>query len=140
MEQIIARCGFRCDMCMAYAGNINSYGDQVKVAEAWSNYFGIEISADKVKCPGCLSTAKSEDLPDRECPVRPCVIEKEMNTCADCFDFSCEKLESRLRFADEAIAKFRGKISEEEFHSFIAPYAGRKILQELRDRRVDRVD
>ncbi|HUI31543.1 MAG TPA: DUF3795 domain-containing protein [Candidatus Acidoferrales bacterium] len=141
MAEIISRCGFRCDQCPAFKGNNNTPADQIKTAAGWSRFFGLKMSPDKIICNGCLSNeCVGHDLPDSECPIKPCVLERGMNTCADCFDYPCEKLMERIRGVDEVISKFKGKISQEEYDTFIAPYDSRKTLDEIRDRRVDRID
>lgn len=63
-----------------------------------------------------------------------------MFTCADCIEFPCKKMDERMESVEKVIARYAGKISKEEYDSFIAPYDARRILNEIRDRRVDRVD
>lgn len=141
MEKIVARCGFRCDTCRAYAANNHSYDDQVRVASAWAKYFGLKISPEKLRCNGCTGErCDNNDFPDLSCPIRACVIERGMNTCADCFDYPCEKMESRMKGVEEVIGRFKDMITHEEFEAYVAPYDSRKNLDELRDRRVDRID
>ena len=141
MDEIVSRCGFRCYACPAFAGNNKTFADQLKTAAGWSRYFGIKMSPDKIRCNGCLSEdCGGYDLPDNECPIRPCVLERGMKSCADCFDFPCEKLETRMKSVNEAIIRFKGKITREEYDTFVAPYDYRKTLGEIRDRRVDRID
>lgn len=138
MSEIVARCGFRCDECMAYAANSHSYDDRVKVAEAWLKYFGLNVSPDKLLCNGCRGEKCAEHrLPELACPIRNCVIERGMNTCADCIDFPCEKMESRMKGVEEVITRFRGKIARGEYDDYIAPYDSRRTLNEMRDRRIE---
>lgn len=141
MNQIISRCGFRCDMCPAFTGNNKTFADQARAGAGWSKYFGLKMPPEKIRCDGCLSQHCGEyDLPDSACPIRPCVLQHGMNTCADCFDYPCEMLEARMKGVDRAISRFRDKIPQEEFDVFIAPYDFRKTLDEIRDRRTDRID
>ena len=49
-------------------------------------------------------------------------------------------MESRMKGIEEVIACFKGKITHDEFDAYIAPYDARKTLEEMRDRRVDRID
>jgi len=141
MNEIISGCGFRCDLCPAFVGNNKTFADQVRVAAGWSRYFMIKMSPDRIRCSGCFSEdCGGYDLPDSECPIKPCVLEHGMNTCADCFDYPCEKLETRMKAVDEAMSRFKGKMPQEEYDTFIAPYDFRKNLTEVRDRRVDRID
>ncbi len=142
MSEIVARCGFRCDRCMAYTCNSHSQEDRAKVASAWAKYFGLKIPAEGLKCNGCWSERHAGgDLPEASCGIRACVTERGMNTCADCFDYPCEKIETRMKGIEEVIAKFRGKVTHSEYDDFLEPYDARKRLDEIRDRRVeDRID
>ncbi len=141
MGEIVARCGFRCDECAAYAGNKQSQDDRVKVAAAWNKYFELNLSPEKIRCNGCWgNTCPGSDLPDLSCPIRACVMERSMNTCADCFDYPCEKMETRMQGIEDVIARFKDKITHTEYNTYLAPYDARKTLNELRDRRVDRID
>lgn len=122
-------------------GNNKTIADQLRVAAGWSKYFGLKIAPERIRCNGCLSVYHGGyDLPDTACQIRPCVVEKGMETCADCFDYSCDKLESKMRGVEEVIERFKDKISEKEFDTFIGPYDSRTTLNELRDRRIDRID
>lgn len=142
MSEIVARCGFRCDRCMAYTGNSHSDDDRARVAEAWSKYFNLTVSPETLCCNGCWSEeCQGSDFPDPNCPIRACVMERGMNTCADCIDYPCEKIESRMRGVEEVIMKFRDNVTHGEYDAFLAPYDARRTLDEIRDRRVaDRID
>ncbi len=141
MSEIVARCGFRCDECGAYTGNTQTHDDRLKVAAAWNRYFGLNLAPEKLRCNGCWGNAcAGSDLPDPSCPIRACVMERGMNTCADCFDYPCEKMETRMKGVEEAIARFRDKITHAEYDAYLAPYDARRTLGEIRDRRVDRID
>jgi len=141
MSEVVSRCGFRCDTCPAFTGRIKSSADQIKAADGWSKYFGLKMSAEKIRCNGCLSEiCVNGELPDSECPIRPCVMMRGMNTCADCFDFPYDQLQTRMKAVDQAIEKFGGKIPMSEYETFIEPYDYRKNLNEIRDRRTDRID
>ena len=141
MNEIVSRCGFRCDKCPAFSGNNKTFADQLKTASGWARYFGLKMAPDKIRCNGCLSEdCGGYDLPDSECPIRPCVLERGMNSCADCFDFPCEKLETRMKSVNDAIANFKDRVPQGEYDGFISPYDYRKTLGEIRDRRVDRID
>lgn len=125
MDQIISRCGFRCDICPAFTGNNKTFADQARVAAGWSKYFGLKMPPEKIRCTGCLSQDYAEcDLPDRACPIRPCVLQRGMNSCADCFDYPCKMLEARMKGVEEAISRFRDKTSQEEFGYWLSLLMG----------------
>jgi hypothetical protein len=53
-------------------------------------------------------------------------------TCAQCDEYVCDLLESRMTGCDEVVRRFRGAIAERDFARFIAPYDRRANLEELR--------
>lgn len=45
MGEILSKCGYRCDLCPAYTGNIGGEEDRMKVSRDWKRLFGFEIPA-----------------------------------------------------------------------------------------------
>ena len=95
MKEILTRCGYRCDLCLAYRPNVevNPSSRQV-LSDGWYKYFGFRIPADQIVCDGCM--ADDPKLIDQACPVRPCVIQRGLANCSECEDYSCERLGERL--------------------------------------------
>jgi hypothetical protein len=84
--KILSRCGYRCDLCAARS---DDPAVRQKLVDAWRKYFGhTQYTAENVKCGGCFS----EQLADRTCKVRPCVIAKGIENCAHCEECPCPKL------------------------------------------------
>jgi hypothetical protein len=53
MEEIISRCGFRCDLCLAFKPNIEkNHQNQQKLSDGWFKYFGFRIPPDQIICDG----------------------------------------------------------------------------------------
>ena len=127
-QEILTRCGFRCDMCPAYVENIGNLADPEAVRLGWKKYFGFDIPADQVVCDGCLNEGKHAD---KDCPVRPCAIVKKVATCAQCADYGCEKLKSRMDLAESVIPKFKD-IPAQDYNLFFRPYLSRDRLEKLR--------
>jgi hypothetical protein len=131
-EEILSRCGFRCDLCPAYEKNIHDPEDLKAIRSGWHRYFGFDIPEERIACVGCLNEGRHSDA---DCPVRPCALERKMNTCADCPDFGCETLKSRMGFTESVIPRFGG-IPEPDFERYIRPYLSRERLEKIRrDRR-----
>jgi hypothetical protein len=85
-KKIIARCGYRCDLCAARS---DDPAVRQKLVDAWRKYYGhTQYTAENVKCGGCYSN----QLPDQSCKVRPCVIAKGIENCAHCDQCPCAKL------------------------------------------------
>ena len=129
--EIIARCGFRCDICPAYNMNIGVSADPGTIREGWRKYFGFDIPEERIACAGCLNEGRHADA---DCPVRPCAVERRMETCAGCPDFGCEKLKSRMDFAESVIPK-SGTIPEGDFELYFRPYLSRERLERIRQNR-----
>ena len=94
MEPLIAKCGYRCDQCLAFAPNLKSDKDKQRMSEALDKYFDFQVPPEAIKpCRGCQGT---KDAPDAECPVFPCARERSVETCGHCPDFGCDKLKQRM--------------------------------------------
>jgi hypothetical protein len=139
MEPVLTRCGYRCDLCLAFRPNVeNQPSYQQKLSDGWFKYFGFRIPPQQVICDGCMS--ENPMLIDQGCPVRPCVIEKGLVNCAQCEHYICEKLTQRLVVLKEIKDRFNLEISEDDYLCFIRPYENRKRLDGLRDSNEDRYE
>ena len=129
----IAPCGFRCDRCLAFAANAKTHADRVRGSAAWAKYYHLQVPPQRMQCHGCAG-GKVEGLqfPDPKCEIRPCVLERGIETCADCRDYPCETLESRMKSCDRVVERCRGTIPADEFDRFIAPYDCRATLDAVR--------
>ncbi len=127
-EAILTRCGYRCDLCLAYKENINSNEDRIKISDGWFKYFGFRIPPEDICCDGCLTPEEEEPrLIDDTCPVRICVLKKGYDNCARCDEYICDKLESRMVDRDDF-----DPMPEEDHRCFIKPYESRRRLDRLR--------
>jgi len=134
MSELLSRCGYRCDLCMAYRPNVEaSPASQQVLSDGWHKYFGFRIPAEKIVCDGC----RTEGLQriDLACPVRPCVIERRLDDCASCPDFGCAKLAERLVVFEDVAARIAGPIPDEDRSRFVAPYENKRRLEERRAQR-----
>lgn len=133
-EEIITRCGYRCDLCLAYQPNIEKNPENPKIlSDGWYQYFGFRIEPDNLHCDGCMSSNKNDiNLIDKECPVRPCVIEKELNNCANCENYICNKLKGRIVSVEKIEEQIGKKIPKEDYIRFIKPYENKKRLDKMR--------
>jgi hypothetical protein len=131
MDPILSRCGYRCDLCLAYRPNVEaSPSNQQVLSDGWHKYFGFRIPPERIICDGCL--AESSRRIDRACPVRPCVIEKAVPTCGQCPEYGCERLAERFVVYEETVARMGVPIPEEDRVRFIAPYENKRRLDDLR--------
>jgi hypothetical protein len=127
MEPILTRCGYRCDLCLAYRPNIEKNpSNQQKLSDGWFKYFGFRIQPENILCDGCM--AENARLIDQSCPVRPCVIEKSVENCAACDDYICEKLKERLVIYEDVKQRVGIDIPMEDYTCFIQPYENMRRL------------
>ncbi len=136
MDEILSRCGYRCDLCLAYRPNIaaNSANRQT-LSDGWHKYFGFRVPAEAINCDGCM--ADHPRLIDKKCPVRPCAIAKGIANCSECREYPCDKLSDRLVIYERLAAKHAGPIPPEDRARFIAPYENMERLDRLRNARVE---
>lgn len=131
MEPVLTRCGYRCDLCLAYRPNLESNPENRQIlSDGWFTYFGFRIPPEEILCDGCL--AEGARLVDTACPVRPCVIERGLPNCAACGQYICAKLEERMVSREEVRQRMRAEIPEEDYQRFILPYENKPRLEEIR--------
>ena len=134
MEGIFTRCGYRCDLCLAYRPNVEANpSNQQALSDGWHKYFGFRIPAEQIVCDGCA--AEDPQLIDQSCPVRPCVIERALQNCAQCSEYVCERLVGRLVVYEDIVARVGAPIPEEDRARFITPYENKRRLDNLRAKR-----
>ncbi len=129
MEPIVAKCGYRCDLCRAFETHLKSEEDKREIAAAFKRYYDAEIPLEDIKpCKGCPS---AEQPPDDDCSIFPCVQQRGINNCAYCEDFGCGKLKSRMDAVEEILAK-QHSIPDSDYQDFFMPYLSRDTLLQIR--------
>lgn len=131
-KEILSKCGYRCDLCLAYRPNIVEKDERKKLSDGWHNYFGFRIEQENILCDGCTYDDNPE-LIDKNCPVRPCVLAKALENCAYCEEYVCEKLKERIVDYDEIRTKHGEEIPVEDYENFIKPYESKKRLDLIRE-------
>ena len=131
MEPIITRCGYRCDLCLAYRPNVEMHpSNQQKLSDGWFQYFGFRIQPEDICCDGCMEI--DPELIDKNCPVRPCVIQRGLQNCSECEQYICEKLKERLVDFDDIQNKIGIEIPEVDHICFLLPYENKRRLEAIR--------
>lgn len=134
MQEIISRCGYRCDLCLAYRPNVEANpANRHALSDGWHTYFGFRIPPEAIECDGCMS--ENPQLIDRSCPVRPCAMDRQLSSCAACPEYGCARLAERLVVYEDIAARIGRPIPENDRLRFIAPYENRRRLEGLRRRR-----
>lgn len=130
MNRIIAKCGYRCDLCPAYETNLKGEADKQRMSEALKKYYECNLPPEMVRpCKGCRA---AREAPDPNCPVYPCAVERGMETCGHCADFGCNKLKERMDVVEECMAK-HPDMPKEDFEIYFKPFLSRRILTHIHE-------
>jgi hypothetical protein len=122
MNPIIARCGYRCDLCPAYKGNIHDPEDQQRTSDGWFKYYGFRIPPEKIRCDGCLDERPEARRIDTTCPIRPCAIARGVETCEYCPKCGCKKFASRTVTLERVEKRFGAPIPPADYRWFVLPF------------------
>jgi len=126
VEKMLGRCGYRCDLCAARSDDPEV---RQRLVEGWRKYLGHQnYTAENVRCDGCMNDGR---LADKNCPVRPCAIAKNIENCAFCDEFPCEKLKDFI-CSRERFEKRLGKIPEKDYNLCLRQFESEPELVKLR--------
>jgi hypothetical protein len=101
-EKMIAVCGLVCTECPAFIATQNDDDQKRKeVARTWSSDKH-ELRPEDINCDGCLATDGRLIGFCSDCDIRNCGFEKELENCAHCEEYGCEKLNKMFDQASEA--------------------------------------
>jgi len=128
MEHIVAKCGYRCDLCLAYEANLNGDADRQRMSEALAKYYNYTIPPEQIRpCQGCGATAEA---PDPNCQVFPCLVARGLDNCGQCPDFGCEKLKTRMDTVEECLKRCPD-VPKKDYEQFFRPYLSRGTLMDV---------
>lgn len=92
-EELIAFCGINCIECPAYiAKRTDDMELRKKTAKEWSGP-EFKVEPEDISCDGCIILDGELFSHCSICKVRLCGLEKGVQNCAHCNEYSCEKLE-----------------------------------------------
>lgn len=129
MREMLSRCCFRCDLCLAWRPNIERDDRRRELSDAWFEYFGFRVQPEEIECDGCTADPQAKTQ-DSCCPVRPCVLERGLENCSVCSDYPCDRIRERL-IDFETLTAGR-TVSDRDRELFIRPYENRVRIEELR--------
>jgi hypothetical protein len=72
-----------------------------ETAEKWSKMYATGLKKEDINCTGCMEEGASFGYCN-DCEIRACVVSKDLQNCAYCDDYSCEKLNEFFGFVPEA--------------------------------------
>jgi len=103
MEKLIAYCGLDCGKCPAFiATQKDDKEGLAKTAAQWAEQFKVEVKPEDVVCDGCITPSPKKASYCNMCEIRSCCVEKELENCALCSEYACEKLTEFFEHAPEA--------------------------------------
>jgi hypothetical protein len=111
MPEIIAYCGLACHTCPIYLVTRQENREvqarmRVEIANQCNEHYGIQYRLENITdCDGCRTDGDRLFSASRNCPIRTCAREKQLENCARCTDYPCRKL--AIFFRTEIAAKSR---------------------------------
>ena len=104
MERILGYCGLTCSECPVFKATQRDDDEgraevlqrqREKWAKIYTKQYGREYKPEDINCDGCPSVSPRIFWYCKECKIRTCAREKNLESCAYCEDYPCEPL-SRL--------------------------------------------
>jgi hypothetical protein len=111
MSEIVAYCGLVCQTCPIYLVTRKDDKEEqartrAEIARLCNEHYSTTYRPEDITdCDGCRTEGGRLFSPCRNCLIRSCAKQKRLESCADCSEYACERLEAF--FAGEPAAKAR---------------------------------
>jgi len=111
MTEITAYCGLACQTCPIYLATRQDNEEErarmrVEIVKLCKVHYGINYNVDDITdCDGCHAEGERMFSASKNCPIRKCARGRELENCAYCTLYACEKLEAF--FKTDTAAKAR---------------------------------
>jgi hypothetical protein len=98
MNKMMAYCGLECGNCPIHLAtyekdSIRQQEMRVSIASFCREHYGMDLqSEDITDCDGCRSDTGRIFSGCLNCEIRKCAIERDLESCAYCTDYACDKL------------------------------------------------
>lgn len=93
MVEVIAYCGIKCHECDVYNATVNDNMDEKKrISQNWSTV-EYPLKPQDIQCYGCTTADEKIMSFCRECDIRECGINLEVDNCGVCGKYPCDKLD-----------------------------------------------
>ncbi len=133
MQEIIARCGNRCDLCPLYQDNF-SQADAPEINNLVYRCHNAGKGPKPRYTPGCEGCLGDGYVAREGCEIRNCVNTHQFSTCADCERLFCDLLEADLAVVEGALRDRRMDMSQIDYQKYFRPFLIREKLTALRKR------
>jgi len=109
MEEIISVCGLLCNECGAFVATRNDDDEKrTEVAQLWSKQYNVDVKPEDINCDGCISDSEPLFSHCKVCEIRKCGKQKNIENCAYCDEYACERLEKFFGMVPEAKRRLDG--------------------------------
>ncbi len=103
MDNLMAYCGLNCSQCPTFlATQQDDRKAKETVAALWSKQFAMKLTAQDISCDGCKSGSGRVFGHCKNCRIKSCCSQKQLDTCAECAEYACEHLSAFFAFAPHA--------------------------------------
>lgn len=102
METMIAYCGLDCGNCPIHLATleqdkIRQHAMRETIAGQLYKFYGIESLPENINdCDGCRANTGRIFTGCWQCEIRQCANPKNIESCAFCADYSCDKLNNHF--------------------------------------------
>ena len=136
MADVIAHCGFKCNLCLIYRENLKKDAqNRQKFRDGLEQYYGEKLTLKECYCDGCMTDDNENPVRITEdCEVRPCVIARNIENCAYCIEYPCTNVEKKFVERRKVEERYGSLIPEEAYKLFIMPYESRRTLDKIRQK------
>lgn len=98
MNNTIAYCGLNCETCPIHVATLEQNQPRQKtmrtsIAEVCKEQYGMNLSPEEITdCDGCRADTGRLFPGCLSCEIRKCASHRNLETCAQCTAYACDKL------------------------------------------------
>ena len=108
MSEIIAYCGLMCHTCPIYLSTREKNDEKkhkmrIEIAQEIKKIYGQDCKAEDVTdCDGCKTESGRLYSGCRQCEIRKCASQKNIENCAHCSEYACDRLDKLFNTEPQA--------------------------------------
>lgn len=120
MDELLSYCGLKCSTCPIYLAtkekdDKKKHKMRVDIAQQIKKRYGQDCKAEDVtNCDGCKADDEKLLSGSKKCQIRKCARGKDVENCAHCGQYPCEKLQKHFATepeGKETLDKIRSKLN-----------------------------